>query len=397
MSGSGLRRVLARLTRWLPEPLLLALLPRSMRYDPASMVVATPPQTPVRLLVTPVNFAGQGDRWARAAERLPGVGAFSTALDEGASFGHSVDLEIPVKGYIFSRRWQDAERAAIIDGFTHVLVEAERRPYGRTYDTTVVSQVRDLVDHGVRVAMVCHGSDIRLPSSHREREPDSPFAPGLWDLTPTLERQARENRAILDELGLPVFVSTPDMLHDVPGATWLPVVIEPERWGRARPLFSGERPVVVHAPSRAAVKGSDLIEPALSSLHESGEIEYRRIEGVPAADMPEVFGTADIVLEQFRLGIYSVTAVEALASGCVVMAHVDDFVRGVIAERTGHSVPIVQSRGGEIVDRLREVIADRDRHIADMAERVAFAAAVHDGSLSAEVLRPFLCAEGELR
>lgn len=391
--GSPLTSAVALGVRLLPEPMLRRLLPRRMRWDPSAMRVPTPPSSAIRVMIAPVNFAGQGFQWARAIERLRDVGAVSVAHVGPGEFGYPVDVAVPVNAYIFSRTWQRAERAVIVDGFTHLLVEAGRRPYGRPYDTTVAGQVNDLRAAGVRVAMVCHGSEIRLPSRHAELEPDSPFRLGLWEATPVLHHQAEQNRKLLDDVGAPVFVSTPDLLLDVPYATWLPVVVEPERWRRSTALFSRERPVVAHAPSSAVVKGSELIEPVLRRMHDAGDIEYRRIVDARADQMPAIFGDADIVLDQFRLGSYGVAAVEALAAGCIVVGHVTDFVRDTVRAQTGRVLPIIQSRADDIEHTLRAILGDRERFTAELDERVSFVQAVHDGALAAEVLRPFLTAD----
>ena len=77
-------------------------------------------------------------------------------------------------------------------------------------------------------------------------------------------------------------MSTVDLLDDVPDAQWLPVAIDPTPWQDAAcPLFTGERPVVVHVPSNAQLKGTDQIDAVLTELHDRGVLEYRRITGVP--------------------------------------------------------------------------------------------------------------------
>ncbi|MDF0514637.1 hypothetical protein PX701_13480 [Agromyces sp. H3Y2-19a] len=390
MLPRGLAAMAGRASRLVPEALLVRVLPKRLRYDPAALAVAVPPQTPVRLFVGPVNFAGQGWQWARAAERVPGVGAVSMAYRIGTEFGFPVDQTVPASAYVLSRSWQRHQHDAVSSGFGHVLVEAERHLFGRVYDQTVEQQVRDLIVRGVRVAMVAHGSEVRLPSRHAATHPDSPFADRDWDQVAVFERQAAENLALLDRLGLPVFVSTLGLLEDLPAAEWLPVVVDPEAWsGGAEPL-ERPRPVVAHAPSSGRIKGSDLVDPALARLESEGLIEYLRVTGVPATQMPDVYRGADIVLDQFRVGDYGVAACEAMAAGRVVVGHVDRTVRDGILARTGLELPIVESRGGEIERILRSLVADRDaaRRVAERGP--AFVRAVHDGRRSAEALGGFL-------
>ena len=69
-------------------------------------------------------------------------------------------------------------------------------------------------------------------------------------------------------------------------------------------------------------------------------IEYRQIVGVPHAEMPEFYAGADIVLDQFTLGSYGVAACEAMASGRLVMGHVDEPARAEVRDRTGLDLPV---------------------------------------------------------
>lgn len=381
-----------RLGAALPDRVVRALLPRRYRYSDAD--VPPPPAAPdaeVRLYVGPVNWAGQGWQWARAAERnLPGVRAVTMAYRIGNEFGHPVDQAVPVGAYVVSRRWQRAQHDAVVSGFSHVLVEAERHPFGRVFDQSVANQVRDLQVNGLAVAMVCHGSDIRLPSRHAVENEYSPFHPGLLSSTPALERQAARNRRLLDELGLPVFVSTPDLLLDVPYGQWLPVVLDPARWRADSAPLERTVPVVVHAPSKEVPKGSDLIDPILSVLHDEGLVRYRRLVGVPADAMPDEYRAADIVLDQFRVGDYGVAAVEAMAAGRVVISHVSRSARALVREASGLELPIVQATARDLDRTIRDVVARRGYFQGQAATGIRFASEVHDGRRSADVLKPFL-------
>jgi len=191
---------------------------------------------------------------------------------------------------------------------------------------------------------------------------------------------------------VPSFVSTPDLLEFVPDATWLPVVVELDRWRAAAPdaPLARRRPVVVHAPSNAGLKGSELIAPTLARLHEEGVVDYRPVSGVPSAEMPGIFGAADIVLDQFSLGIYGVATCEALAAGRVVVSHVGDGARAHIRRTTGLELPVVEARAHGLEATLREIVRERERFASVAADGPAFVEALHDGRRSAAALAPFL-------
>ncbi|MGR4009501.1 hypothetical protein [Leucobacter sp. 1207-22] len=356
------------------------------------MTVPSAPDSQVRLFIGPVNYAGQGFAWARAAERhLTSVGAVSMAYTGIGEFGFPIDQAVPATGYVLSSQWQRRQFHAVSGGFTHVLIEAERNLFGRVFDQTVVHQAHALIEAGVSVAMLAHGTDLRLPSRHAATEEFSPFREGEWDQTSGLEQEAQRNRRMLDELGLPVYVSTLGLLADAPdGAQWLPVVVDPEVWKPGTEAGRRDVPVVVHAPSRGVVKGSDLIEPVMQQLHDQGVVEYRRISGVPAHEMPEIYRGADIVLDQFRLGDYGVAACEAMLAGRVVVGHVSSAVREQVRLRTDLDLPIVEATPDSLESVLLGLCANPDRLSQVGAAGHSFASAVHDGRLSAAALEPFL-------
>lgn len=347
-----------------------------------------------RLLVGPVNSAGQARAWAGAAATLPDVAAANVVhVRPGDAFRFPADHAVPRSVAVGNRVWQRAQRRAVGRRFTHVLIESGQQLFGPA--DSVAEQAADLARDGVRVGLVWHGSDIRLPSAHARREADSPFAGGRYADGAALEETAARNLALAQTSGLPSFVSTPDLLALVPGATWLPVVVDPADWrASSGPVLERARPVVVHAPSRAGLKGSDLIEDTMARLHDEGVVEYRQLAGVAHADMPRVYGDADIVLDQFSLGIYGVAACEALAAGRVVVSHVDAGVRATVRALTGEELPILQSRAGDLEATIRDILQDRDAHRARAAFGPAFVTAVHDGRRSADALAGFLGAQG---
>lgn len=382
------------LTRAFPDRWLTRIFPAKYSWDPAAMRVARAPQAPVRLYVGPVNSAGQGYAWARAAERLPGVGAVSLMTRDASTdrYGFDVDVSVPVMGYTFASQWQREQKAELVGRFSHVLLESGRFAYGSVPGSRPKRVAEQLERAGLRVALVWHGSDIRVPSRHAAIEQDSPFgADGGYPLQSVeiLERNALAHRRLVEETRFPVFVSTPGLL-DVPRATWLPVVIDPDRWQTPEAPLVRSRPVVAYVPSNSPMKGAASVDDQLADLDRSGLIEYRRLGGIPSAEMPAVYRDADIVLDQFRLGDYGVAACEAMAAGRVVVGHVSDAVRADVRARTGRDLPIVESRFAGVAATVRTILDDRETFQAVAAEAEAYVRAVHDGRASAEALADFL-------
>lgn len=385
------RSMLRQIVDVMPAPIAERVLPwKRAAFRAAGVAPGRDSRT--RLLIGPVNSAGQGYQWARAAERIDGVSATDFMYrSPGDVFGYPSDQSVDTVYFRTNRRWQRAQRRAVQRRYTHVIVESGRQLFGTT--VPVVEQISALQRKGLRVALLWHGSDIRLPSRHASREPDSPFRAGRYAETDRLEAIALSNHALMDTGDLPVFVSTPDLLAEVPAATWLPVVVDVATWDACAvraPMKGRSRPVVVHAPSNAGLKGSDLVTGLLHRLHEEELIDYREVRGVPASAMPAVYGAADIVLDQFGLGIYGVAACEAMAAGRIVVSHVSDQVRESVRRLTGDELPIVEARAGELEQVLRRIVAMPDVALTTAARGPEFVHSHHEGSRSAEALRSFL-------
>lgn len=393
-------RLAGAVVRSIPEPVLHRVAPGLLPFSPAD-VPPTPllPATPTRLFLGPANYAGQGFAWARAAERLPGVGAVSMAALRAGGFGFETDQGVPIAVYGSSRRWQRRQKA-YVERFTHVVIEAQRALFGTLMATPqerngAYAEARLLAGRGAGVAMLCHGSDVRVPSRHlASATPWSPFGDPEWELVGHLERQTRAAESALAELravGIPTYLSTPDLLLDQPEGTWLPVVVDPERWRTQAPPLARDVPLVVHAPSSSRLKGTELIEPVLEDLDRRGWITYRRLEGLPSAQMPELYRDADVVLDQFALGSYGVAACEAMAAGRVVVSHVTAQARAAVHDASGLDLPVVEATPDTLEGVLEALLDDR----AAAGERAAtrgpeLVAALHDGAASARVLAPFL-------
>lgn len=356
---------------------------------------ARPAAAPVgageRVLIAPANSAGQGFAWARALERArpqTRVTAMQFVHEEDR-FSYPSDLPVLNGFAVHSGRWQRAQRRAL-GGYRAVLLESAMPVLGGSYDSDVIQQIEVLRADGVHVALLFHGSDLRDPDAHLEIEPLSYFAADAA-FTEAMRRRVEQSRRVIAQTGLPVFVSTPDLLHEIEGSTWLPVVVDIDAWqGGVEPLSTDRPPQVLHAPSSSHIKGSELIEPVLQRLHNEGMIEYRSIRGIPHEQMPDLVRAADIVVDQMRGGPYGVAACEAMAAGRVVVSHVRDEVRDRTESASGLELPIVEAVPDNLEEVIRQVIAFPRKSQEIAGRGAAFVRHWHDGKRSGRVLAEWL-------
>lgn len=375
-AARGARRRAKIASRWLHKP------------DPMP-VAPVPPPTPVRLLIGPANFAGQGWEWARAVERdLEGVGATAFMLGRDR-LAFEADWVVAPEAWV-NPWWQRQQTRDVMAGWTHVLSEALKPVLGTRYGNDVSGEAKRMRRRGIRVGLVAHGSDARLPSRHADNHAWSPFRDAEdWDVVPRLEeRVARHQRiyAAHHARGDAVFVTTPDLLDDLPYATWLPVVVEVDRWRTEAALLERERPRILHIPSNPRMKGTTAIDPVLRALHDEGVVEYVRLEGIEPDEMPAHIADVDLVLDQVALGAYGAMAVQAMAAGRVTLAHVSARNRA----RLPQDPPVVEVTPDTLDAVVRGLVTDRAAARVVAAQGPAYAVAWHDGHHASTVLAPWL-------
>lgn len=373
------------------------LVPKSVQDAIASGVDrvrgVTPPPPPLpdlskpsRLLVGPVNYAGQGYRWSRALEETGRVSARNYVHTENNVLHYPADYRVTWRTAEHSRAWQRAMLDTIGRDYTHVLLEACFPILGGMHHGDVRRQVALLQERGVKVAVMGHGTDVRLPSTHMAADEWSYFHDDIWVPASLLEPSVAANLALIADLDVPTFVSTAGLLVDLPQAHFVGVVVEPERWANDAPVLERERIKVVHAPTNPELKGTPDISPIARRLHDEGLIEYVELGRIPNAEMPAVFADADVVLDQFRTGDYGVGACETMASGRIVLAHVTEQVRAEVARHAGMPLPIPETTIANLEDVLRDIVARRDHYRALAASGPEFVHRLHNGDFSRDVL-----------
>jgi glycosyltransferase involved in cell wall biosynthesis len=141
-----------------------------------------------------------------------------------------------------------------------------------------------------------------------------------------------------------------------------------------RPPSDSPRPLVVHAPSNRAKKGTAEVIAACAEL----PVELDIVEGVPHDVARERYARADIVVDQLNAGWHGVFALEAMALGKPVVAHLKPGVVERSAEAFGIRVPIVPATKETLADALRPLVEDVALRQRLGAESRAYVERVHD-------------------
>ncbi|AIY16034.1 glycosyltransferase [Pimelobacter simplex] len=343
--------------------------------------------TPIRLGLAPANYAGQLAALATSVtEHREDVSAEVTMHTSGQSFGYPADV-YAANSTLKHLDVQIAHLQRTLPRYTHLIADAFRPVFGTLNGDDISGDLPALRHAKIKVALLAHGSEIRSPARHRERSPHSHFHDvPEQEIFDVLTRLSDRNLAIVDSVDLPVYVTTPDLLDDVPRATWLPLVVDIDSWATSNPIMERARPVVLHAPSRRWTKGTDRFLPALEEMERKGLIELNLVEGLLWPEMQRQVKEADIVIDQVAVGAYGAFACEAMAAGKPVISYLTDHVVATV----GDDLPIVNATGAEVADAIEQLVADRDATREIGAASARFARAVHDGRRAAEILDGFL-------
>ncbi|MER5552991.1 glycosyltransferase [Streptomyces sp. NPDC002793] len=342
--------------------------------------------TRVKLGIGPANYAGQGAAFAQALSQVnPDVSVEVVMNQRVETFDYPADVYVDA-ARLGELDIQVQQVKRIVGRYTHMIVDAFMPVFGRLNGDTIAGDLAALSKARIKVALLSHGSDIRHPGRHLERHEYSLFRDAPDGVAEKLSTKAEINRRIADESGLPLFVTTPDLLDDLPAAKWAPLVVDVASWACEGPVMERKRPIVLHAPSKRWTKGTDRIMPVLTELHDSGVIDFRLVEDIPWAEMRALVQESDLVLDQFTTGSYGTFAVEAMAAGKPVIGYISDAVRAT----TNGELPIVSATPATLREALDSLISDRAGAAAIGRASVEFAHTYHDGRWTAQVLSGFL-------
>jgi glycosyltransferase involved in cell wall biosynthesis len=216
---------------------------------------------------------------------------------------------------------------------------------------------------------------------------------GLTLVPPSLQfpiLRATRRKSVFHYLGSDIRGKRPDELTDGKRASaeivgsyaalrWVPEahVVPPGldlRPYSPSPPSENPRPLVVHAPSNREKKGTRYIVEACERL----PVDLDIVEGVRHDEARERYARADIVVDQLNAGWHGVFALEAMALGKPVLAHLDPETVERSAEGYGIRVPIVPATKDTLVDALRPLVESPQLRREVGAASRAYVEQVHD-------------------
>jgi glycosyltransferase involved in cell wall biosynthesis len=168
-------------------------------------------------------------------------------------------------------------------------------------------------------------------------------------------------------------VGSYDVARWVPDARVIPPGIDVQSIDPAPPSLR-ERPVVLHAPSSRARKGTEHVVAACARL----DVDLEIVEGLDHREAFERYRRADIVVDQLNAGWYGVFAIEAMALGKPVVTFLHDEAVRRTEEAFGVSVPIVRATKETLTEQLRPLAESAEERARVGRASRAYVEEVHD-------------------
>ena len=168
-------------------------------------------------------------------------------------------------------------------------------------------------------------------------------------------------------------VGSYDAVRWVPDAHVVPPGIDLGAYEPAPPSDRA-RPVVLHAPSNRARKGTEHVIAACAEL----PVELEIVEGLPHAEARKRYHSADIVVDQLNAGWYGLFAIEAMALGKPVVSFIHDEAARRTEQAFGRPVPIVRTTKETLAETLRLLVESPAERRRIGAESRSYVEHVHD-------------------
>jgi glycosyltransferase involved in cell wall biosynthesis len=168
-----------------------------------------------------------------------------------------------------------------------------------------------------------------------------------------------------------IYALNPDLLRVLPPqARFLPYGnVDPRDWRvvRAEPR---DVPVVVHAPTHRAVKGTGYILDAVDRLQAEGiRFEFTLVEHLSNEEARRVYERADLVVDQLLAGWYGGLAVELMALGKPVLSYIRREDLEFIPPAMRDQLPIVSVTPDTVYAVLKEYLTRRRGDLREIGAR----------------------------
>lgn len=340
---------------------------------------------PLRILHCPAAIGGHPQQLARS-EREIGLASIAVSFTQNylKYDGDEVLLQ-PGQGYAWLelRRWQLLRRALRDFDVIHFNFGQSIMPNAVFSSRTLTPAVRAYRMYALRVSHIdlpilkragkgivvtYQGDEARFGSLLRQRAGSRYIDERPEQFTPTLDGQKQRSIAMFSRYADQIFTLNPDLLPGLPpGSEFLPYAsVDLKEWQPPETRTEPHRFTIIHAPTHRAAKGTPYIIEAVRRLQEEDQLDFDFIlvEGMSREEAKRIYFQADLLIDQLVIGWYGGLAVELMALGKPVVAHLheDDLQR--IPPAMSSELPIIPATHEDIYAVLKTLLTKRRHQLA---------------------------------
>ncbi len=187
--------------------------------------------------------------------------------------------------------------------------------------------------------------------------------------SPASDEMKRRRIGKIAALADRIHAVNPDLLHVLPpSARFLPYGhIDLREWPVDTTAKSGDRPVILHAPSHKGVKGTRFILAALDRLKAEGiPFDFVLVEGMSREEARKQYERADLLVDQLLAGWYGGLAVELMALGKPVICYIRDEDLQYIPEEMAEEIPVIRADPDTICEVLRHHLTEARENLREI-------------------------------
>ncbi|THE09244.1 glycosyltransferase family 1 protein [Bacillus timonensis] len=136
----------------------------------------------------------------------------------------------------------------------------------------------------------------------------------------------------------------------------LPSMINLKKYQPIKNAIPNKKPLIVHAPTSPAIKGTKYILEAIESLNDKYDFDFRLVKGLSHDEAIKIYQAADLIIDQLHIGSYGLFAVEAMAMGKPVICWISDFMK----DHYPNNLPIIIANPETIKDTIEFILRNID-------------------------------------
>ncbi|MHC4643140.1 MAG: glycosyltransferase [Planctomycetota bacterium] len=224
------------------------------------------------------------------------------------------------------------------------------------------------------------GTDIRIPEI---ASADNPYMAKMYEDHPELADGAREKslkaqsrfarygfKCLLPGVGMESFIEK--SLFPSPYRTAQRILLS--EFDPSYPDPQKPRPMIVHAPSHKAKKGTKAVLQTIEHLKHKYEFDFELLHAVNHSKAIEILHNCDIMVDQFFAGCYGLAALEAMAFGKPTVC----YIKPSLASKYPDDLPIVNANQENLTEVIESLLVDGQRRYEIGRRSRAYVEKYHD-------------------